>query len=128
MNFFSEKPNDTLVQDWTIIMQTVFTSKDMLQYQSNSLMYASIGLSVAAVLITIIYIYTCQLEKHKISTSAVWYLGVSFIYLFLSFSRLCLMVHQGFSTLMIVYIFLQLIVYPKHKITTHRSVKVTQML
>lgn len=71
MNLFSEKPNDTLVQDGTIIIQTVFTSKDMLQYQSNSLMYAIIGLSVAAVLITIIYVYTCQLEKHKISTSAV---------------------------------------------------------
>lgn len=88
MDLISEKPNDTLVHDGTIIMQTVFTSKDTVQYQSNSLMYAIIGLSVAAVLITIIYIYTCQLEKHKIPTSAVCYLGVSLIY-FLSFLRLC---------------------------------------
>lgn len=71
MGLISEKPNDTLVHDGTIIMQTVFTSNDTVQYQSNSLMYAIIGLSVAAVLITIIYIYTCQLEKHKIPTSAV---------------------------------------------------------
>uniref|UniRef100_A0A8W8M830 Uncharacterized protein n=1 Tax=Magallana gigas TaxID=29159 RepID=A0A8W8M830_MAGGI len=58
-----EKHNDTLIKDRMIIMQTVLTSKDTAHYQSKRLMYAIIGLSVAAVLITITYIYTCQLEK-----------------------------------------------------------------
>lgn len=46
---FEEDSNDTLVQDGTIIMQTVLTSKDTLHYQTNSLIYAIIGLSVVAV-------------------------------------------------------------------------------
>lgn len=52
-------------------MQTVLTSKDTALNQSKRLMYATIGLSVAAVLITITYIYTCQLEKRKMFTSKV---------------------------------------------------------
>ncbi|XP_065929877.1 uncharacterized protein [Magallana gigas] len=68
---FNEKHNDTLFKDRTIIMQTVLTSKDTAHYQSKRLMYAIFGLSVAAVLITITYIYTCQLEKRKIFTSTV---------------------------------------------------------
>lgn len=73
--FFSEESNDTLVQRGTIIMRTVLTSKDRAQYQSNSLMYAIIGLSVAAVLIVIAYvlIYTCQLltSERQIPTRTV---------------------------------------------------------
>lgn len=68
---YNEKHNDTLFKDRTIIMQTVLTSKDTAHYQSKHLMYATIGLSVAAVLITVTYIYTCQLEKRKIFTSTV---------------------------------------------------------
>lgn len=75
-NLFSEKPNDTLFKDRTIIIQTVLTSKDTAYYQSRRLMYAIIGLSVAAVLITITYSYTCQLEKSNIFTGTVWYLDV----------------------------------------------------
>lgn len=70
-NLFSEKPNDTLFKDRTIIIQTVLTSKDTAYYQSRRLMYAIIGLSVAAVLITITYSYTCQLEKSNIFTGTV---------------------------------------------------------
>lgn len=73
--FFSEESNDTLVQRGTIIMRTVLTSKDRAQYQSNSLMYAIIGLSVAAVLIVIAYvlIYICQLltSERQIPTRTV---------------------------------------------------------
>lgn len=70
-NLFSEKLNDTLFKDRTIIIQAVITSKDTAYYQSRRLMYAIIGLSVAAVLITITYSYTCQLEKSNIFTGTV---------------------------------------------------------
>lgn len=70
-NLFSEKPNDTLFKYRTIIIQTVLTSKDTAYYQSRRLIYAIIGLSVAAVLITITYSYTCQLEKSNIFTGTV---------------------------------------------------------
>lgn len=56
-------------------MRTVLTSKDRAQYQSDSLMYAIIGLSVAAVLIVIayvlIYIYQLLTSERQIPTRTV---------------------------------------------------------
>lgn len=71
LGFFSEKPTDTEVKNGTIIMQTVLASRDMVPHHTHSLIYAIIGLSVAAVLITIIYIYTYKLEKRNIITRTV---------------------------------------------------------
>lgn len=71
LNLFTGEPNATVVNDGTNIEQAVLKTKETATYQTNSLVYAVIELSVAAVLITFIHIYTCQLEKRKmlISTS-----------------------------------------------------------
>lgn len=71
MGFFPEKPSDTEVKNGTIIMRTELASREMVTHPTHSLIYAIIGLSVATVLITIIYIYTYQLEKRKIITRTV---------------------------------------------------------
>lgn len=63
---YNEKPNATEIKYGTKIMRTALASRGMMTHHTNSIIYGIIGLSVAAVIITIIYLFTYQLEKRKI--------------------------------------------------------------
>lgn len=63
--------NVTLGKGGANDLQTDLKNMVTASYQGNSLMYPIVGLSVAAVIITTVYIYTWTLEKRILSTISV---------------------------------------------------------
>lgn len=69
--YFTEGFNVTVVKGGANDLQTDLKNMETASYQGNSLMYPIVGLLVAAVMITVIYIYTWIREKRTIPTNSV---------------------------------------------------------
>lgn len=63
--------NVTVVKGGANDVQTDLKNMETAAYQGNSLMYPIVGLLVAAVMITVVYIYTWIREKRTIPTNSV---------------------------------------------------------